>query len=278
MTGLKGTHHDRERASPRSHDSRMAGSNAPRVCTTEQLLALAAQVRPGIALATARSAIEGLEQSRALLKVSKGLYLNRRSRPAAELSEAAQHLRHGAVVSLQTVLGECGFLNNPPAVVTAVLPLPADKGPRPNLGEVKTSGGQVFRFRALPARFFPASVDDERLMLQAGRFCPVVRPEVALLHWLYLAHSPRSSMLSPPQDVDFSVLDMDLLASFAWRWDLSRTLQEWMQRVQTLGDPQEPSRLPSSQNISPSSSRPALSERAAQARARMMARRALRDA
>ena len=243
-------------ATTREWRARMLGdleaNSAPRVCTTEQLLALAAQVRPGIALATARSAIEGLEQSRALLKVSKGLYLNRRSRPAAELSEAAQHLRHGAVVSLQTVLGECGFLNNPPAVVTAVLPL--------------------------PARFFPASVDDERLMLQAGRFCPVVRPEVALLHWLYLAHSPRSSMLSPPQDVDFSVLDMDLLASFAWRWDLSRTLQEWMQRVQTLGDPQEPSRLPSSQNISPSSSRPALSERAAQARARMMARRALRDA
>jgi hypothetical protein len=187
-----------------------------------------------------------------------------------EMSEVAQVVRRGAVVSLQTVLGECGFLNNPPAIVTAVLPLSA--GRAPNVGEVRTSGGQVFRFHALPQRFFPVTPEDERLMLQAGRFCPAAKPEVAALHWLHLAESPRSSMLRPPQDVDFSMLDTDLLKALAWRWGLSRPLEDWMQRVEMAGDTREPS-TPSSQGADqPRAAESRLSERAAQARARMQAR------
>ena len=137
------------------------------------------------------------------------------------------------------MLRECGFLNNPPAIVTAVVP----QRPHyvPNVGQVNTSGGQVFRFNALPERFFPTTDEDKRLLLQGGRFCPTAKPEVAVLQWLRLALSPRSSVGRPPQDVDITVLDEELLKELAWRWDMARPLQAWMAQVEKTGDIQEPS-------------------------------------
>lgn len=245
----------------------LESSEAPRVCTSEDLAKLVRTVRPSATPLTIRIAVEGLVQARALIKVSKGLYLNRRARPATETSEAAQHIRRGAVVSLETVLGECGFLNNPPAIVTAVVPKSADYVP--NVGPVTTSGGQVFRFSALPSSFFPSSKEDERLMLQAGRHCPVAKPEVALLHWLRLAFSARSPLRVPPQDVDFSVLDMDLLKELAWRWELSIALESFMRGVEKLGDAQEPSEPAQRED----SERQASRQRSDAAKSRLLARR-----
>jgi hypothetical protein len=47
-----------------------------------------------------------------LQRVVRGLYLNRLVRPPAQLCEAAVWLRPGAVISLQTVLGDSGVWNN----------------------------------------------------------------------------------------------------------------------------------------------------------------------
>ena len=52
--------------------------------------------------------------------MGSGLFLNSRAVPPAELTEVAAHIRSGAVISLHSVLGECGFLNNPSAIVVAV--------------------------------------------------------------------------------------------------------------------------------------------------------------
>lgn len=249
----------------------LEATSSMRVCTTEGLIDLVRKIRPGAALATARGAIDGLVQAKALTKVSKGIYLNRRCRPPVEMSEVAQVVRHGALVSLESVLGECGFLNNFPAIVTAVLPMSTRR--KPSVGEVKTSGGQIFRFHALPERFFPLAPEDERLMLQAGRYCPTAKPEVAALHWLRLAESPRSTMQRSPQDVDFSVLDLDLLKALAWRWEMSRALDDWIRRTEMFGDTGEPSAPSSAISDRPPVAGSRLSEHAAQARARMHARR-----
>lgn len=217
----------------------LESNEASRVCTTEELAQVVRRVRPRANADTVHSAISGLMKAGALQKVSRGLYLNRRSRPGVEAAEAAQHIRRGAVVSLESVLGECGFLNNPPAIVTAVVP--QRPGNVPSVGLVKTSGGQVFRFNALPRQFFPSSQEEERLLLQAGRHCPVARPEAAALHWLHLALSPRSSLRMPPQDVDFSVLDPELAKALASRWGLSRAHDDWKERTKLVGNIQEPS-------------------------------------
>ena len=107
------------------------------------------------------------------------------------------------------------------------------------------------------------------MMLQAGRFCPVAKPEVAALHWLRLALSPRSPMRQPPQDVDFSTLDVDLLTELAWRWDLARALDAWMKGVEHAGDIQEPSEVVLRSPESMSAGR----RRGYEAKARMLAKR-----
>jgi hypothetical protein len=212
--------------------------DAPRVCTTQDVAQLLHKVRPRATADTLHSAIDGLVFAGALRKVSRGLYLNRRIRPAAESAEATSHIRTGAVVSLETVLGECGFLNNPAAIITAVLP--QRPGKVPNVGHVQSSGGLSFRFHALPQRFFASSADEELLLHQAGRHCAMAKPEAAVLHWLHLWRSPRSSMSTPPQDIDFSILDGDLLERLALKWELVGALKAWRDQVLSTGDIQEP--------------------------------------
>lgn len=207
----------------------LASASAPRACTTGDLIRLIRSIRSSAAMVTARSAIDGLVAAKALLKIGTGLYLNCRCLPATELGEAAQLIRRGAVVSLESVLGECGFLNNPSAITTAVLPLMASG--TPNTGEVRTSHGQVFRFYALPSRYLPRTREETRSWLQTGRHHPIVRPEVAALHWLYLARSKRSTKLAPPTDVDFDMLDLDLLNELATAWSLIDELAAWQRRV-----------------------------------------------
>lgn len=248
---------------------RLEAPGALRVYSTEDLIALIREVRPSAALVTARTAVEGLVAANALTKVSKGVFLNRRCIPATELGEVAQVIRKGAFVSLESVLGECGFLNNPPAIVTAVLSLTATH--RPNVGEVRTSGGQVFRFHALPARYFPQSREENRHMLQPGRHYPIFRPEAAALHWLHLANSVRSKKLRPPQDIDFSVLDTELLKDLAWKWELSSSLAAWMDDVKRTGDTSEPAALEA--NARTPEDTLSRREQSALARARLLARR-----
>ncbi|MDO8713989.1 MAG: hypothetical protein Q7K13_05870 [Polynucleobacter sp.] len=52
-------------------------------------------------------------------------------------------------------------------------------------------------------------------MLQQGRACAIFRPEAAVLHWLHLANTNRSQFTMLPVDVDFDVLDADLLNALA---------------------------------------------------------------
>ena len=247
----------------------LASSAAPRVCTTAALAELVRRVRPRATPVTVRAAMNGPVQAHVLTKVSKGLYLNLRSLPSTELSEAAQHIRQGAVVSLETVLGECGFWNNPPAIVTAVVP--HRPGYAPNVGLIRTGGGHVFRFHALPERFFPRTEEDKMLLLQSGRYCPTAKPEVAALHWLRLSLSPRSSMGKAPQDVDFSVLDLNLLKELAWRWDLARPLDAWMKQARDAGETREPSDQRPQQLLTGSTT-PLTAQRGGDAKKRLLAR------
>jgi hypothetical protein len=248
---------------------RLEAPGALRVYSTEELIALIRDVRPSAALITARAAVEGLVAANALTKVSKGVFLNRRCTPPTELGEVAQVIRKGAFVSLESVLGECGFLNNPPAIVTAVLPLTATH--RPNVGEVRTSGGQVFRFHALPARYFPQSREENRQMMQPGRHYQIFRPEAAALHWLHLAKSVRSKKLQPPQDIDFSVLNLDLLKELAWKWELSSSLAAWMDDIEGRGDTSEPA--PPEASVRTPEDVLLRREQSSSARARLLARR-----
>jgi hypothetical protein len=118
---------------------------ALRVLDTASIVGVAKDVRREISKASVERWIQEAVAANRLQRVVRGLFLNRLIVPPARLCEAAVWLRPGAVISLQTVLGDAGVWNNYTDWVTAVVPL----GPRyttPSLGRVETAAG-VFVFR-----------------------------------------------------------------------------------------------------------------------------------
>lgn len=223
--------------------------------------------RPGASASTARETSNMLASAGTLRRVASGVFLNLRAVPPAELSEAASHIRAGAIISLHTVLGECGFLNNPSGIVTAVLPTSTSK--RPRLGEVVTSAGDKFRFYGIAEKFFPITSDDRFDLLQPGRPCEMFRPEAALLQWLHLASIQRSTLTMPPLDVDMEQLDTQLLDKLAGRWGLEQQLHGWLARAQRVNFGEE---LEASAPPAEAPTQEALAKSAG-ARARLMSRR-----
>ncbi|MGH2376580.1 MAG: hypothetical protein ACRDIC_24365 [bacterium] len=247
----------------------LATQSAPRIFTAAELHRFAQDYRPGASASTVRTVCDMLVSAGALRRVSSGLFLNRRAVPPAELTEVAAHIRSGAVISLHSVLGECGFLNNPSALVVAVLPTSSTK--RPNLGDVETSSGNTFRFFGLAEKFFPLTSQERWEMLQPGRPCEMFRPEAALLQWLHLASMQRSTLTMPPLDVDMEQLDQELLDRLAERWGSGRQFKDWLTRAQIANFGEETERGRSPAPVAPTQD--ALDKSAA-ARARLMSRRA----
>jgi hypothetical protein len=212
---------------------------APRILTAATFLVFAQTIRSDISSATSRLLVGHLIRAQALRRVTQGTYLNRRALPPAELYEAAPVIRAGAVLSLNSVLGELGVINNPSRIVTCILPTSKLKSPK--LGELKTQAG-VFRFYGLAERFFPSNAEDEREMLQPGRPCAVFRAEVAILQWLHLASLKRSTLGSLPLDVDLELLDLELLARPAERFELREVREHWNARARNADFGNEPAR------------------------------------
>ena len=136
-------------------------------------------------------------------------------------------LRPGAVISLQTVLGDAGVWNNFTDWVTAVVPL-SRRYTIPSLGRVETSAG-IFVFRGLPETVLEAGREEDRLA--SGLTYRRATPEAALLHWLYLSNSPRSRMSEPPRDMDLTVLNSRRLERLARAMQLSGVLEGWLIRA-----------------------------------------------
>jgi hypothetical protein len=161
-----------------------------------------------------------------LQRVVRGLFLNRLIAPPAQLCESAVWLRPGAVISLQTVLGDSGVWNNYTGWVTAVVPL-SSRYTTPSLGTVETGAG-TFVFRGVPERVLETGAQNDRLV--AGVDYRRATPEAALLHWLYLAGSPRSRMSTPPSDLDLGALDLKRLKRLAVGMRLDANLRIWRER------------------------------------------------
>jgi hypothetical protein len=161
-----------------------------------------------------------------LMPVTRGLYLNRFTAPQGRLADAVPFLRRDAVVSLNSALDEAGVYNNPPAGVTAVVPL--DAGPvRPRVGRIETAQGSVF-IRAMPRRMLEAGSIEDRLDPERSLMHPQASAEKALLDWLYLAHSPRSTLTAPAlHDMDLKELHNAKLNRLAKAMDLQATLSAW---------------------------------------------------
>lgn len=189
----------------------LAASDALRVLDKASVVRLAKGEQSSVSVPTVERWIQDAVSANRLQRVVRGLYLNRLIHPPAQLCEAAIWLRPGAVISLQTVLGDSGVWNNFTDWVTAVVPL-SHRYTRPSLGRLETAAG-IFVFRGVPEAILEAGREEDRLV--SGATYRRATPEAALLHWLYLSNSPRSGMSAPPADLDIGALDARKLKRLA---------------------------------------------------------------
>jgi len=204
----------------------LAEPGALRVLDSASILQLAQKVRQNISKPSVERWIREAVAANRLRRVVRGLFLNRLITPPPSLCEAAVWLRPGAVISLQTVLGDSGVWNNFTEWVTAVVPL-SSRYTTPSLGRVETGGG-TFVFHGVPERVLETGAERDRLV--AGVDYRRATPEAALLHWLYLSGSPRSRMSIPPLDLDLGALDLRRLKRLALGLHLDENLAIWRER------------------------------------------------
>jgi hypothetical protein len=205
----------------------LAEPAALRVLDRKSVVGLARAVRPRVSEATVERWIQDAVGANRLQRVVRGLYLNRMISPPAQLAEAAVWMRQGAVVSLQTVLGDAGVWNNYTGWVTAVVPF-SRRYATPSLGRLAAAAG-TFVFRGLPERVLEAGHEEDRLAPEISY--RRATPEAALLHWVYLSNSPRSRMSAPPSDLELRSLDSRRLKRLARAMDLSEQLESWLGHV-----------------------------------------------
>lgn len=205
----------------------LAETSALRVLDKRSIVSLAKDVRSNVSDPTVERWIQEAVSANRLQRVVRGLYLNRLISPPAQLCEAAVWLRPGAVISLQTVLGDAGVWNNFTDWVTAVVPL-SPRYTTPSLGRLETAAG-IFVFRGLPETVLEAGREEDRLV--SNTTYRRATPEGALLHWLYLSNSPRSRMSPPPLDSDLGALDVRKLERLSQAMRLSETLEAWLSRT-----------------------------------------------
>jgi hypothetical protein len=204
----------------------LAEPSALRVLDTASIIQAANGVRPDISKPSVERWIQEAVSAARLQRVVRGLFLNRLIVPPPQLCEAAVWLRPGAVISLQTVLGDCGVWSNYTDWVTAVVPL-SSRYTTPSLGRVETLGG-TFVFHGMPERVLETGAENDRLV--PGVDYRRATPEAALLHWLYLSGSSRSRMSTPPLDLDVDELDSRRLNRLAAAKGLDSNLGSWRAR------------------------------------------------
>ena len=210
-------------------EEQLRADGAPAVLSRDLLARMARSARSGasVPVSSLTHWIKAACSSGKLQPVLRGLYLNRwRLRPGV-LADAAPWLRTDAVVSLNTALADAGVLNNPTRIVTAVVPLDAG-APPPRLGRQLTRAGS-FQFHGLPRRILEAGAVEDRLE-PTGRFeQPRATPEKAMVDWLYLAASPRSTRARPPRgDVDGALLKKSRLRALARAAGIAEVLDRWV--------------------------------------------------
>jgi hypothetical protein len=205
----------------------LARPDGLRVLDRASIVRVARDVQADLSMPSIERWIQEAVGAGRLQRVVRGLYLNRMITPQAQLGEAAVWLRPGALISLQTVLGDSGVWNNYTDWVTAVVPL-SRRYATPSLGRFETTAG-TFVFRGMPEALLEAGREEDRLV--SGITYRRATPEAALLHWIYLSNSPRSRMSPPPLDLEIDALDARKLQRLSKAMSLDKLVDGWRART-----------------------------------------------
>jgi hypothetical protein len=212
-----------------SMSKHLASSSSERVLTTSYLFKVAGSYGCESESSFFRWRKQA-EEHKYIALVNRGLYLNSLAHPAVHLDECAGMVRAGAVVSLQTVLADCGALNNYTQDVTCVVPLSKVNS---SLGKVVTNVG-VLRFHHMPQSVMMAGKSATRQ--DAAKWYARDTPEKALANWIYLASSHHSSMLPPPTDMSLDHIDIVVTLSLAEEMDIYDEMCKWLEEAHVSGE------------------------------------------
>lgn len=226
----------------------LRGLMKPRFMTFQELSFAIRKSQPDIHGVTIHRWIKDMCDAGLLIKVQRDLYANTMATPHPNPTEAAHLIRPGAIVSLQSVLGEMGAANNPSSVVTAIIPVSktgkavpeARQGgglfgeeagspmTRPRAGEVTTNMGR-FEFYSMPERLcFLNGVREDSYLSPVKKYRSAT-PEKALADWLYLSQGSRNIRLSdPPLDMDLTDINMNALHNICQAMSLEGALEQWL--------------------------------------------------
>ena len=205
----------------------LLGADAPRVMTVPMIAAAFADRRKKAARNTVFKWIRDQTDAGVLRPVTRGLYLNQLARPQPTAAEAASFVRSGAIVSLQTVLGEAGVTNSYSDIVTSVLPV---QGGVAQSSRSVVANGIEYRFHVMPARLLDDEAGDLKDRLDLNFLYARATAEKALIDWIYLGESPRTKLSFPPFDIDLEQIDKRRLKRLADRMKLSKQLNEYLAR------------------------------------------------
>lgn len=167
-------------------------------------------------------------QAGKLKKIRAGIFVNAAGNASVSPAAAAGFIRRSAIPSLSWVLEQNWILNNFGDVMTCTVPM-APGLQVPNLSAVKTQHG-TYQFRALPWRLQELDalpVEDWRDNRYAH---PRATPEKAFCDWLYLGRSPRSSLRSPPLDLDYDKFNKARLRRIVGAMGIQEAFEHWLQK------------------------------------------------
>lgn len=215
-----------------SMEQLLGDADAPPVLTRDLLDRFARSARDGrsVPKSTLSLWIQRAADAGKLVFVQRGLYLNQFRAVPGRLADTVPLLHKDAVVSLNTVLGDSGVLNNPSNTVTAIVPF--DLGaPSPHLGRKSTKAGTL-HFFGMPRHILQAGRAADRLEPEHRFAHARATPEKAFIDWLYLAQSPRSHRTPPPRgDIDIALLKLPKLRRLAAAAGLKDELAQWLESL-----------------------------------------------
>ncbi|WP_155803372.1 hypothetical protein [Bordetella sp. FB-8] len=207
-------------------EKRLMAIDSPFVLSTAMLLdlALAGDEQP-VRSSVQRWITEMLEGSK-LQAVTKGLYLNRLGHPRDNAAEAAHWIRRGAVLSLSWVLEQAGVMNNYGDTYTCIIPTESS-WTTPSLAIRDVPGIGRFRFFALRTELMDEAVGKQEDVFDLRFNYRRATPEKALLDWIYLGHSHRSTLSLPPLDIEADRLSLPRLKRLARGMGMAAQWENW---------------------------------------------------
>lgn len=205
-----------------------ANPKGARVTTFRNLLDLARKNKPDLTEAKLTEFVDDVDGI-LFRKAPKDVLVNVACFPRATVGDAVPVLIDQAVVSLHTVLGDKGILNNYTPDFICVRPASISSGEI----SLEFEGGQIDCY---PIDDRILSIGNEEDRLDAAYRYPRATPEAALIHWFALGKAHTAFFSEPDTQVDLEDIDMDRLTRLASAAGLLETVMDWVRRAKERED------------------------------------------